>query len=81
MAEITYEIKRHYGVLSTSPAGWTHEVNLISWNGAKPKLDIRSWSPDKAKMSKGSTMTYEEAVGLFNTLADIIAENSAKEEA
>lgn len=78
--EITHEIKRHYGVLSMSKAGWATEVNLVSWNGAKPKLDIRPWSPDKSKMGKGLTLDFSEATGLFNTLADIMAENAAKGE-
>lgn len=41
MAEIKYEIKQELGVLSGSKSGWTRELNLISWNGAAPKYDIR----------------------------------------
>ena len=41
MAEFKYEITEELGVLSESRSGWKREVNLVSWNGAAPKLDIR----------------------------------------
>ena len=28
-------------------------MNLVSWNGAEAKLDIRDWSPEHDKMGKG----------------------------
>ena len=46
MAEFQYEIKEEIGVLSESKSGWRKEVNLVSWNGAAPKTDIRDWAPD-----------------------------------
>ncbi len=58
--EFTYKIEKHLATLSTSPKGWTTEVNLISWNGQEAKVDIRSWSPDKEKMGKGISLTKEE---------------------
>lgn len=58
--EVTYEVIRNLGVLSTSKGGWTTEVNLISWNGKEPVIDIRAWSPDREKMGKGITLTAEE---------------------
>ncbi len=39
---------------------WKKEINLISWNGATLKYDIRDWSPDYEKMGKGITLTEEE---------------------
>ena len=68
MAEIKFEITKNIGAISESPSGWTKEVNLISWNGAAPKYDIRDWSPDHEKMGKGVTLTNEEA----KTLAELI---------
>lgn len=50
MADIKYEIKEELGSISESAKGWTKEVNLISWNGAAPKYDIRDWAPDHEKM-------------------------------
>ena len=48
------------GVLSESAKGWQKELNLISWNGAEPKYDLRDWAPDHEKMGKGITLTDEE---------------------
>lgn len=61
MSEIKYEIKETIGVLSTSAKGWQKELNLISWNDAAPKYDIREWAPEHEKMGKGVTLTEEEA--------------------
>ncbi len=66
--KIEFEIKSSLGVLGTSPAGWTTELNLISWNGREPKYDIRTWSPDHSKMGKGITLTAEELTNLKNLL-------------
>lgn len=41
MSDIKFEIKEELGILSESAKGWTKEVNLISWNSAAPKYDIR----------------------------------------
>ena len=61
MADIKYEIIKHIGNLSVSSRGWTKELNIISWNGGVPKLDIRDWAPEHEKMGKGITLTGEEA--------------------
>ena len=60
MPEIKYEITEHLGVISETARGWTREVNMISWNGREPKVDVRDWSPEHDKMSKGITFTKEE---------------------
>lgn len=64
MPEIKYEIIEHLGVISETARGWTREVNMISWNGREPKVDIRDWSPEHDKMSKGLTFTKDELVEL-----------------
>lgn len=69
--DIKYEIKNRYGVISESSRGWIKEVNLISWNGANPKYDIRDWDPDHEKMGKGITLTEEEAKELMFILESI----------
>ena len=69
MAEITFEIVKSLGVLSTSHTGWTKEVNLVSWNGREAKYDIREWSPDHQKMTKGITLTETERRALEEALA------------
>ena len=60
MAEFKFEITQELGVLSESKSGWKRELNLISWNGADPKFDIRAWSPNHEKMSKGISLNAEE---------------------
>lgn len=69
--DIKYEIKKEIEVLSESSKGWRKELNLISWNGAEPKYDIRDWAPDHEKMGKGITLTEEEAKKLCKALGDI----------
>lgn len=69
MADITFEITKELGVISENPKGWTRELNMVSWNGHDPKFDIRDWSPDHTRMSKGVSLTEEEMtklVELFN---------------
>ncbi len=60
MAEFSFEIVEKLLVLSENDKGWTKELNRVSFNGAEPKFDIRSWSPDHTKMGKGITLTNEE---------------------
>jgi len=58
---LNYEIKRRLLVLSENKkTHWTKELAQISWNGAPAKYDIRDWSPDHQKLSKGITLTEEE---------------------
>ncbi|MDO4661572.1 MAG: PC4/YdbC family ssDNA-binding protein [Tissierellia bacterium] len=58
---IKFEIVEEIGVMSTKTNGWTKELNLVSWNDNAAKYDIRDWSPDHSRMSKGVTLTKEEA--------------------
>ncbi len=71
MAELKYEIVDEIGVLGENAKGWTKELNLISWNEAAPKYDIREWSPDGTRMGKGVTLTKEEAKALKRILSTI----------
>ena len=68
MADIKYEIKERYGTLSSGAKGWTKELNLISWNGAVAKFDIRDWAPEHEKMGKGVTLSREEAGILYDLI-------------
>ncbi len=71
MPEIKYEITEHLGVISETARGWTREVNMISWNGREPKVDVRDWSPEHDKMSKGITFTKEELQELAKIAAKL----------
>lgn len=68
MAEVTFNIEKKLGVLSTTAKGWNKELNLVSWNGSSPKYDLRSWSSDNSQMSKGITLSKEEMVALKEIL-------------
>ena len=71
--DFSFEIVRNYGTLSTSKSGWTKEVNLVSWNSAEPKMDIREWSPDHSTMGKGVTLGAEDVKvlkAILNALTD-----------
>lgn len=67
--ELRYEIINQIGVISTSASGWNTELNRVSWNGAEPKYDLRSWSPDHSKMGKGITLSESELTALADLLA------------
>ena len=66
--DIQFEIKKEIGVLSTSSKGWNKELNLVSWNNAAAKYDLRDWAPDHSKMGKGITLNKEEATELLKLL-------------
>jgi hypothetical protein len=68
MVDIKFEIKETVGVLSESAKGWTKELSLVSWNDREPKYDIREWSPEHDKMSKGVTLSKEEVKALKQVL-------------
>ena len=71
MADIRYEIVEELGVLSESAKRWQKELNLISWNGAEPKYDLRDWAPNHEKMGKGVTLNEEEVKTLYKILGKI----------
>lgn len=69
MAEFSYQIVRHIGVLSTTDSsGWQKELNYVSYNGREPKYDIRDWSPGRERMTKGITLNNEEVKKLLDLL-------------
>jgi hypothetical protein len=78
MSDLKFEIKRNLGVLAENSKGWRKEVNIVSWNDRKPKLDIREWDEQHDKMSKGLTFTREEAEELTRLLAVLDLEDVAE---
>mgnify|MGYP000863909583 CR=1 FL=1 len=68
MADIKFEIIRNIGVIGEGTKGWKKEVNIVSWNDRKPKLDIRDWDENHEKMGKGITLTKSEALELQKLL-------------
>lgn len=72
--ELKYEIAEELGVLSENEKGWRKELNLVSWNERGPKYDIRDWNPNHDRMSKGITLTKEEAEALYEILKEEFGE-------
>lgn len=57
---ITFEIKEHLGTIGKYESGWNKELNVISWNGATAKYDIRDWDEHHERMSRGVTLSQWE---------------------
>lgn len=68
MSEIKFNIIENLGVIGEGSKGWTKEVNLISWNNRKAKIDIRDWDENHEKMGKGITLSKEEMKALKSLL-------------
>ena len=71
--EIRFEIVEHIGVIGRNEhreEPWTREVNLVSWNGKPPKIDVRDWNSTHDRMTKGITLTEEQALNLARFLAN-----------
>lgn len=71
MADIKFQIKKELGVLSEGSKGWQKEINLVSWNGRKPKIDIREWDGEHVKMGKGITLNKAELLKMKEYLNSI----------
>lgn len=72
MADIKYEIKEELGTISESTKGWKKELNLVSWNGAAPKYDLRDWALEHEKMGKGITLSADEVQELYKILKNTV---------
>ena len=71
-SQFKFEIIQNIAVLSTEKSGWTKELNLVSYNDAPPKYDIRTWDPKHEKMGKGITLTKEELTQLESVLKELL---------
>lgn len=71
MAEIKFEIIENLGTIGEGAKGWKKDINLISWNSRKPKIDIRDWDDDHEKMGKGITLSKDELIALKEILDSI----------
>ena len=60
-----FEIEKKIAPLSEPKAdGMQLEINRVSFNDRKAKIDIRPWDSTHEKMGKGITMTAEELKSL-----------------
>lgn len=69
-SEISFKLLDKVGLIAVTPTGWNKELNVVSWNGGAAKYDIRDWSPEHDRMSKGMTLREEELQGLHNLLLE-----------
>ncbi|CAB1261756.1 hypothetical protein LN736_10550 [Clostridium sp. WLY-B-L2] len=71
MTNIKFDIVKNIGTLSEGSRGWKKEVNVVSWNDRKAKIDIRDWDEKHEKMGKGITLDKEEISELRDLLNKI----------
>lgn len=64
MAKVNYEIEENILILPKKSGTDVYhmELNLVRWFGKEPKLDIRGWSDDHSKMTKGISLTEGEFI-------------------
>lgn len=71
LADIKFEIINKLGVLAEGAKGWKKEVNIMSWNNRKAKIDVRDWDEAHSKMGKGITLSKNELKALKDLLNEL----------
>ena len=74
MRDFTYQITERIATISVSRDGSkTLELNMVSYNGREPKIDLRRWErgAGREKMLKGITLDSDEAIGLGKALTSL----------
>jgi len=71
MADFKFDIKKTLGTISESAKGWNREVNVMTWNNKKVKIDIREWDENHEQMGKGITLNKEELKKLKDILNQV----------
>lgn len=69
--EFEFEVKKNIATLTKDEGEkYQKQLNIVSWRGAKPSLDLRFWeiTEDGQKPLKGMTLSVEEADRLYNAL-------------
>lgn len=66
----SFEIKESLCLLKEGAYGWNKELNVVSWNKGEPKYDIRDWSSDHKRMSRGIVLTKPEMEDLVAALKE-----------
>lgn len=74
IGEVTFEVKKHIGVIKEYDDGeWKRELNIVEWNGGAPVYDVRDWNKDHTHMSRGITLKDDEPLKLAILLNHAIA--------
>jgi len=72
--QISYKVIKDISILSETPKR-VKAVKLVSWDGRKPVIDIRSWYMTDKGFSiptKGITLSYSELCSLINILGECV---------
>ena len=72
--EITCKVTKSIEVLGENDRGYIKELNLVSWNNAPAKLDIREWHLEHERCGKGITLSENEGRKLMDALNKFYAE-------
>lgn len=67
MKDFEYEVVKEVGIIGETKRE-TKEVNLISYGGSEPYIDIRKWDKRSMCMGKGIALKREEAKQLKDIL-------------
>ena len=76
--QFEFEIKQHLAILTgDKDAEYQKQLNIVSWKGARPSLDLRLWrlTEEGQRPLKGMTLSAEEAGELYNALGAWKGEN------
>lgn len=73
---MTFEIVEYLGVIGTHDTGWNTELNVVSWNGKEPRLDIRAWDKNHENMTRGISLPIECAGRLSELLNAFVEERA-----
>lgn len=76
---IYVDIYRTICRLSKENEGWSRDLKVVSWNGQDVKYDIRRWSPDNERMTRGLTFTEEEMQNICDLYWEHEKDRLAKE--
>ena len=73
-----FDILEHIAEIGSNRQGYK-QLNVVSWNKAPARLDLRSWREDEngdLQPCKGITLTDSEAKALYNALGGYLHEQA-----
>lgn len=62
MSDFSFEVVQDFGAFGEGR--WQKHLALVSWNGAEPKYDLRTWNDDMTRCGKGITLDLEDLMDL-----------------
>ncbi len=75
MPDFKFEVTKEIGSLNEETRSWHKELNMVSWNDAEPKYDIRTWTGSShERMGKGISLTREELIKLKDLIEQELAD-------